>query len=99
MKPIILIPGIFGSKLVATNPKTGEQLIVWPIDKMTDVSNFRNHVMYHLWGKPNVDGYFESFSGWDIDSVPSFAGVERLVENSFTKLFKVKSFDYFHNLI
>ena len=57
MKPVVLIPGIFGSIL------TSENKVVWPGSCIHDVINIKDNIINNLSGHLDSDFYFKNWNG------------------------------------
>ena len=85
-RPIILIPGIFGSIL-----KNQHGEVLWPCASRLGMPRIPFN-MLRLWGTSDSAGVFHSFSSDIIHAVPGLAGCSELIPG-------VKSFRCFYELI
>lgn len=84
MPPIILIPGIGGSKLEAINRNNGNVDVAWLSDNITKA--FGN-ICEHMWGSMNEEtGVFESFTNkyTKIEPVQGIKGCDYMVDGKLT---------------
>ncbi|KAH0572572.1 Lecithin-cholesterol acyltransferase [Spironucleus salmonicida] len=74
-RPIIIIPGIFGSRLVNQHNE-----IIWPCSSKYTAFKIPSN-MLRLWGRTTADGLFENFSDDIITAIPGLSGCESLIPN------------------
>ncbi|CAL6015179.1 Lecithin-cholesterol_acyltransferase [Hexamita inflata] len=89
LPPIIVIPGVAGSKMEARNKKTGETECVWINPSLKAITKCGQH----LWGTFNEQTeQFESFvhEYCDVYSIKGLAGCDHLID---AKLFDYKLFE------
>ena len=98
LPPLILIPGVCGSKLDSISKATGEHECVWvqpSLKALTSVCQF-------LWGKYNVQTkHFDSFASesHNIEPIPGILGCDHLIESSIwdNRLFENLTFTNYYS--
>lgn len=98
LPPLILIPGVCGSKLDSISKATGEHECVWiqpSLKALTSVCQF-------LWGKYNVQTkHFDSFASGshNIEPIPGILGCDHLIESSIwdNRLFENLTFTNYYS--
>ena len=80
LRPIILIPGVGGSRLEAINKRTGKSDVAW----INASLRAPQKICQYLWGTMNErTGMFESYvkDYCDIRAIPGIAGCDYLIDN------------------
>lgn len=81
--PIILIPGVCGSKIDAINRQTNEVERAWITRKLLPIPRLGEMAVKFLWGAPDSKGVFTSYLDQYARTVvvPGIDGCDRLIEN------------------
>eukprot|EP00703_Trepomonas_sp_PC1_P002362 JAP94244.1 hypothetical protein TPC1_13183 [Trepomonas sp. PC1] len=85
LPPIILVPGIAGSKLKAINRNTGLEDMAWISD---NIAKAFGNICEYMWGSMNEEtGVFESFTNKysKIEPIPGIQGCDYMVDGKLTQ--------------
>lgn len=102
LRPIVLVPGVGGSKLLATDKRTKEQQYAWLNTSYLPFSTISKAAEF-LWGDTNADGVFKSYLDEyiDITPVPGIKGCDKLLDWDIldSKLFESIDFHKYFSLV
>ncbi|TNJ30646.1 putative Lecithin-cholesterol acyl transferase [Giardia muris] len=81
--PIILVPGLCSTRLLARDRRTGYQECAWVSTRYLPKPRMGERLINDLWGRPDSEGRYRSFleEVADIDIIEGFPGCEYLAKH------------------